>query len=218
MSDMKHNLLFLCAAALVLAACTKDEPTDGTRLPEGQYPLEIARITLSVEGGEAQTRVSENAYGTGSVFDAYDQFSVQIEGDTQTAIYTMQADGSVNAENLLFWSDRNDHTVTAWYPATNDPIDLRDQDTNGLTYLLHGTGKGDYQAPVTLTFTHQLAKVRVTPSDAIGDNEVTSLQLYTYRTHERGLDRDEAMRIQRRDLLGSKRGARLPDNQAAGER
>ena len=127
------------------------------------------------------TRVSENAYGTGSVFDMNNQFSVQIEGDTQTAIYTVQSDGSVNAENLLFWSDRDDHTVNAWYPATDGTLDLRDQD-NGLAYLLHGTGTGDYQTPVELTFTHQLAKVRVTPSDAIGDDEVTSLQLFTYRT------------------------------------
>ena len=194
MSDMKHNLLFLCAAALGLAACTKDEPTDDTRLPYGEYPLQIAAVTLSVEGGEAQpwgapqTRVSENADGTGSVFDAYDQFSVQIEGDTQTAIYTVQSDGSVMAENLLFWSDRDDHTVNAWYPATDGTLDLRDQDTNGLAYLLHGTGTGDYLTPVTLTFTHSLAKVRVTPSDAIGDNEVTSLQLFTYRTctHNQG--------------------------------
>ena len=37
-----------------MAACTKDELADGDRLPEGQYPLEIARITLGVEGGEAQ--------------------------------------------------------------------------------------------------------------------------------------------------------------------
>ena len=182
-----HVILTAAALLLVTAACTKDEPTDGTRLPEGQYPLEIAAVTLSVEGGEAQpwgapqTRVSENAYGTGSVFDMNDQFSVQIEGDTQTAIYTVQSDGSVMAENLLFWSDRDDHTVNAWYPATDGTFDLRDQ-TNGLAYLLHGTGTGDYRAPVTLTFTHQLAKVRVTPSDAIGDNEVTSLRLYTYRT------------------------------------
>ena len=180
-------LLTAAALLLVTAACTKDEPTDDTRLPEGQYPLEIAAVTLSVEGGEAQpwgapqTRVSENAYGTGSVFDMNNQFSVQIEGDTQTAIYTVQSDGSVNAENLLFWSDRDDHTVNAWYPATDGTLDLRDQD-NGLAYLLHGTGTGDYQTPVELTFTHQLAKVRVTPSDAIGDDEVTSLQLFTYRT------------------------------------
>ena len=179
--------------AIGLTACTKDELADGDRLPEGQYPLEIADITLSVEGGEAQpwgapqTRVSENADGTGSVFDADDQFSVQIEGDTQTAIYTMQDDGSVKAENLLFWSDRNDHTVNAWYPATDGTLDLRDQDTNGLAYLLHGTGTGDYLTPVTLTFTHSLAKVRVTPTgDALG--EVQSLQLYTYTqcTYEKG--------------------------------
>ena len=150
-------LLTAAALLLVTAACTKDELTDDTRLPEGQYPLEIAAVTLSVEGGEAQTRVSENAYGTGSVFDAYDQFSVQIEGDTQTAIYTLLDDGSVNAETPLYWSDRDDHTVTAWYPATNDPLDLSDQDTDGLAYLLHGTGTGDYQTPVTLTFTHQHA-------------------------------------------------------------
>ena len=186
----RHSIQMLLTAAALLfvtAACTKDEPTDGTRLPEGQYPLEIAAVTLSVEGGEAQpwgapqTRVSENAYGTGSVFDMNDQFSVQIEGDTQTAIYTVQDDGSVKAETPLYWSDRNNHTVTAWYPATDGTLDLHDQ-TNRLAYLLHGTGTGDYRTPVALTFTHSLAKVRVTPSDAIGDNEVTSLKLYTYRT------------------------------------
>ena len=187
----RHSIQMLLTAAallLVTAACTKDEPTDGTRLPEGQYPLEIAAVTLSVEGGEAQpwgapqTRVSENADGTGSVFDMNDQFSVQIEGDTQTAIYTVQADGSFTAGTLLYWSDRNDHTVNAWYPATDGTLDIRDQDTDGLAYLLQGTGTGDYLTPVELTFTHSLAKVRVTPSDAIGDNEVTSLKLYTYRT------------------------------------
>ena len=79
--------------------------------------------------------------------------------------------------------DRDEaHTVTAWYPATGSILDLSDQQTNGLAYLLGGTGTGDYQTDVTLSFTHQLAKVRVTPSDAIGDNEVTSLRLYTYRT------------------------------------
>ena len=53
----RHSIhVILAAAALLLAtaACTKDELADGDRLPEGQYPLEIARITLGVEGGEAQ--------------------------------------------------------------------------------------------------------------------------------------------------------------------
>ena len=191
-----HVLLAAAALLLVMAACTKDELADGNRLPEGQYPLEIARITLGVEGGEAQpwgapqTRVSETEDGMGSVFDADDPFTVQIDGSTETATYTVQADGTVTSNAPLYWSDHNTHTVNAWYSITDGTLDLSDQEANGLAYLLHGTGTGDYQNPVTLTFTHSLAKVRVTPSDDIADGEVTSLQLYTYTqcTHNQGND------------------------------
>ena len=189
----RHSIhLLLAAAALLLAtaACTKDELADGDRLPEGQYPLEIARITLGVEGGEAQpwgapaTRVSENGDGTGSVFSAGDRFAVQI--NAEEGIYIVQDDGSIKAESPLYWSDSGEHTVTAWYPATGGTLDLSDQ-SQSLAYLLGGSGTGDYLTPVTLTFAHRLAKVRVTP---IGDalDEVTSLQLYTYTrcTYEKG--------------------------------
>ena len=192
----RHSIhLLLAAAALLLAtaACTKDELADGNRLPEGQYPLEIARITLSVEGGEAQpwgapaTRVSEDGDGKSSTFDADDKFAVQIDGEGEVGTYTVQDDGSAEAEIPLYWSDRDeDHTVTAWYPATGGTLDLSDQ-SQSLAYLLHGSGTGDYQTPVTLTFAHRLAKVRVTPTgDALG--EVQSLQLYTYTqcTYEKG--------------------------------
>ena len=141
MSDMKHNLLFLCVAALAVTACTKDELADGDRLPEGQYPLEIARITLGVEGGEAQpwgapqTRVGETGDGTGSVFSAGDRFAVQIDGKEEVGTYIVQDDGSAEAETPLYWSDRDEaHTVTAWYPATGSILDLSDQQTNGLAY------------------------------------------------------------------------------------
>ena len=190
---MKTRLFTLTALLLATAACTKDELADGDRLPEGQYPLEIARITLSVEGGEAQpwgapaTRVSENGDGTGSKFDAGDPFAVQIDGEGEVGTYTVQDDGSAEAEIPLYWSDRDeDHTVTAWYPATDGTLDLGDQ-SQSLAYLLGATGTGDYLTPGTLTFTHSLAKVRVTPSDdALG--KVQSLQLYTYTqcTYEKG--------------------------------
>ena len=180
------------ALLLLLAACTKDELADDARLPEGQYPLQIAAVTLSVEGGEAQpwgapqTRVSEIADGTGSVFDAGDRFAVQIDGKEEVGTYTVHDDHTVRAEKPLYWSDRNDHTVTAWYPATDGTIDLGNQ-SQSLAYLLSGTGTGKYPDPVTLNFTHALAKVRITPSDdALG--EVQSLQLYTYTqcTYEKG--------------------------------
>ena len=192
----RHSIRILLAAAALLlatAACTKDELADGDRLPEGQYPLEIAAVTLSVEGGEAQpwgapqTRVSENGDGTGSKFDAGDPFAVQIDGEGEVGTYTVQDDGSAEAEIPLYWSDRDeDHTVTAWYPATDGTLDLGDQ-SQSLAYLLGATGTGDYQTPVTLSFTHALAKVRVTPTDdALG--EVQSLQLYAYTqcTYEKG--------------------------------
>ena len=189
----RHSIhLLLAAAALLLAtaACTKDELADGDRLPEGQYPVEIARITLGVEGGEAQpwgapqTRVGEAGDGTGSVFSAGDRFAVQINGEE--GIYIVQDNNTVKAETPLYWSDTGEHTVTAWYPATGGTLDLSDQ-SQSLAYLLYGTGSGNYQTQVTLTFTHQLAKVRVTPSDdALG--KVQSLQLYTYTqcTYEKG--------------------------------
>lgn len=192
----RHSIhLLLAAAALLLAtaACTKDELADGDRLPEGQYPLEIARITLGVEGGEAQpwgapaTRVSENGDGTGSVFDTGDPFAVQIDDGTETATYTVQDDGTATSDAPLYWTNTTpNRTVSAWYPATDGTLDLGDQ-SQSLAYLLGGSGTGDYQTPVTLTFTHQLAKVRITPTDdALG--EVQSLQLYTYTqcTYEKG--------------------------------
>ena len=192
----RHSIhVILAAAALLLAtaACTKDELADGDRLPEGQYPLEIARITLGVEGGEAQpwgapaTRVSETVDGTGSVFDTGDPFAVQIDDGTETATYTVQDDGTATSDAPLYWTNTTpNRTVSAWYPATDGTLDLGDQ-SQSLAYLLGGSGTGDYQTPVTLTFAHQLAKVRVTPiGDALG--EVQSLQLYTYTqcTYEKG--------------------------------
>lgn len=187
-----HVLLAAAALLLAMAACTKDELADGDRLPEGQYPVEIARITLGVEGGEAQpwgtpqTRVSEIADGNSSKFDADDKFAVQIDGKDEVGTYAVQDNNTVKAETPLYWSDTGEHTVTAWYPATGGTLDLSDQ-SQSLAYLLYGTGSGNYQTQVTLNFTHALAKVRVTPTDdALG--EVQSLQLYTYTqcTYEKG--------------------------------
>lgn len=187
-----HVILAAAALLLAMAACTKDELADGNRLPEGQYPLEIARITLGVEGGEAQpwgtpqTRVSEIADGTGSEFSADDKFAVQIDGKEEVGTYAVQDNNTVKAEAPLYWSDTGKHTVTAWYPAKSGTLDLSDQ-SQSLAYLLYATGTGDYQTPVTLTFTHQLAKVRVTPTDDALD-QVQSLQLYAHTqcTYEKG--------------------------------
>ena len=187
MSNMKFTSLVLGAVLLTATACTKDELADGDRLPEGQYPLEIARITLGVEGGEAQPwGAPATRDGNSSKFDADDKFAVQIDDKEEVGTYAVQDNNTVKTETPLYWSDTGEHTVTAWYPATDGTLDLGNQ-SQSLAYLLSGTGTGKYPDPVTLTFTHQLAKVRVTPTgDALG--EVQSLQLYTYTqcTYEKG--------------------------------
>ena len=146
-----------------------------------------------MEGGEAQpwgapqTRVSETVDGTGSVFDAGDPFAVQIDDGTETATYTVQDDGTADLRRtpLLDEHDTQSHRQRLVPRHGRHPRPRRP--SQSLAYLLSGSGTGDYQTPVTLTFTHQLAKVRVTP---IGDalDEVTSLQLYTYTrcTYEKG--------------------------------
>ena len=119
-----RNYILITGIILVLlASCVRELPlevsSNGTPLPEGQYPLEIARITLGVEGGGAHpwgsssARITENMDDTGSVFDAGDKFAVQIYGEE--GIYIVQNDDSVKAETPLYWSDPDEHPVSAWY-------------------------------------------------------------------------------------------------------
>lgn len=186
---MKHILPFL-TVAMLLAACTQDELTDNTMLPEGMYPLEIASVTLSVEGGEAQpwgakapqTRVSENTGGTGSVFMPNDAITVSLGGET--AAYTY--DGNTWTSTApLYWQNTQQATVNAWYPA-NGTVNLANL-SSGLAYVLKGTGEGSYQTGVNLTFTHQLAKVRV-ELEGEKASDVTGVEIFSYTTctHNQG--------------------------------
>ena len=180
---MKHILPFL-TVAMLLAACTQDELTDNTMLPEGMYPLEIASVTLSVEGGEAQpwgakapqTRVSENTGGTGSVFMPNDAITVSLGGETATYTY----DGNAWTSTApLYWQNTETATVNAWYP-TAENVSLADQ-SEGLAYVLKGSGTGSYQSGVNLTFTHQLAKVRVV-LEGEKASDVQKVEIYSYTT------------------------------------
>lgn len=160
---MKRNRLFpaIClVAALLLSACSQDEPTENsTALPEGEYPLQIGSVTLTAEVSEQPwTRVSENQTdGMSSEFKAGDAIGVSLNGETATYTY----DGTAwTSEAPLYWKDKNYATVTAWYPV-DETIDFTQQD-EGLTYLLKADGvEAGYDTPANLTFTHQLAKVRV---------------------------------------------------------
>ena len=194
---MKKYRLFpaIClVAALLLSACSQDELTENTALPEGEYPLQIGSVTLTAEVSEQPwTRVSENqANGMSSVWKDRDKIGVRIGDNEETGIYVMNVDAEgrvvgVTPEKPVYWKDKQPATITAWYPVKEE-LDFTHQD-QGLTYLLQGTStsNADYNTSANLTFSHQLAKVRVKLEGTKAD-EVTAVTVRSYpkATHNQG--------------------------------
>lgn len=178
---MDNKILNKCifgAMLLSLAACTQDELADGgNTLPEGKYPLEIASVTMDVTHSQQpwsadapQTRVSENPDGNSSAWEwnGTERIGVQIYADDDVATYTLNTDKRLTADKTLYWKDKETTTVTAWYPAyegESGTVPL-DNQSDGLAYVLKGSGTGNYNTPVVLAFAHALAKVQVVFSEA----------------------------------------------------
>lgn len=159
------------AALLSLAACSQDEITDDNALPDGKYPLEIASVSLTADVDEqpwgtkaAQTRVTENTDGTGSVWQEGDKIKVQI-GNGTPGTYTYQSNGTLtvaDGDRPAYWTSKESgQTIKAWYTSSGgETVDLSDQ-TNGLAYIVTAQTTANFNTAVSLSFSHQLAKVRV---------------------------------------------------------
>lgn len=188
--DMKNNRLFttICLmAAALFTACTQDELAEqGNTLPDGEYPLQIGRVSITAEASEEPwTRVAENETdGMGSHWTGGERIGVRIAGSEETGIYiiNVDADGNVTSitpETPVYWKNTQPAEVTAWYPAEASGVNLGSQHMDGLAYVLRGTGTGSYQSPVTLKFTHQLAKVRVKLKGERA-SQVTNVEVYGF--------------------------------------
>ena len=154
-------------AAILFTACSQDELAEqGNTLPDGEYPLQIGSVSITAEASEEPwTRVSEKPDGSGSVFQGGERIGVRIGDNEETGVYIIKVDdaGNVTVEpdKPVYWKNTQPAEVTAWYPATDGALFLRDQD-NGLVYVLRATAdNANHNTPVNLQFKHQLAKVRV---------------------------------------------------------
>lgn len=156
-------------AAILLAACSQDELAEqGTALPDGEYPLQIGSVSIIAEASEEPwTRVGESTDGQSSVWKGDEEFYVKFEGSDEVGIYkiTDAATGAVEPVKSIYWKSTQPANIIAWYAKpqlnANNWLFLRDQD-NGLAYVLRATAdNASYDTPVSLQFTHQLAKVRV---------------------------------------------------------
>lgn len=169
--------LIIAASAIMMCACTNDEAADNNMLPECKYPLEIGSV--SIAGAEdSQTRLKESSDGMSSSFASGDQISVKI-GEGTAGVYKYNG-SSFDAVTPAYWQSKNNATVTAWYP-TDKTIDISDQ-TMDLKYLLSATTSNvTYGSSASLSFSHKLAKLRVTVKDGTSSTKVTKVEVYNYQ-------------------------------------
>lgn len=197
---MNKNILsemIFGAALLLLAACSQDELTDNhDALPSGKYPLEIGSVTISAEvdsqpwGAQSpQTRVTESNDRNSSTWqwNGTELIGVQLYPDDDgTSTYTLTSDKTLTTDKTLYWRNKSTRELDAWYPVA-ETVSLANQSA-GLAYVLKGTGAGNYQSSsVELSFTHQLAKIRVKlTGEKAGNVNDVKIESYTSCTNTNG--------------------------------
>lgn len=181
-------------AAILLAACSQDELAEqGNTLPDGEYPLQIGCVSLTAEVSEEPwTRVGESTDGQSSVWTGDEEFYVKFEGSDEVGIYkiTDAATGAVEPVKSIYWKGTQPANIIAWYAKpqlnANNWMSLFNQD-DGLAYVLRATAdNASYDTPVSLQFTHQLAKVRVVTKGTAQVRNISIRNVPTFYTIEEG--------------------------------
>lgn len=179
------------AAVLLLAAtaCTQDELADGTRLPEGEYPLIINATGLSVEATPASTRATVDGDWDGvasvalSVGGTVKEYDVTASDADSYKTATLSSD-----TDPFWWTSRNDITVSAWCPY--DPTNISqmpavvvkaDQSTAkdfaASDYISAENQTVHFDNPI-LEFSHRTARITVNLREGAGINDLTGVKVY----------------------------------------
>lgn len=183
------------ASLLMLAACTPDEVTDDTRLPEGKYPF---TLTAEMNGLAATTRATADGSWEGN-----EKVAVQETTGNGAVVkeYTVtQSTGALTSTNPFYWQKTTEEKqVSAWYVGTGEykntqPTAWSVKPDQSQTET--GKSSSNYQcsdflyAPQTgisygssekkLTFYHQTAKVVINIRNAAPltqTNQITSISI-----------------------------------------
>ncbi|MDE6716481.1 MAG: fimbrillin family protein, partial [Muribaculaceae bacterium] len=164
--------ILLCFAALIgcsmAVSCSQDELgiDTGTPLPAGKYPLEF---TASVDGMTTRATSGKDAWTIN------DEIGVRIgNGETGRYKITKTNGTSLEAVEPVYWLSDARATVTGWYPYEEQTnVSITDQsglsDFKSIDFL---TASDDYKFDdkVSLTFKHQMAKVRCVLKSADTDD------------------------------------------------
>lgn len=171
----------LSAAVLALAACTQNDWTDSSGLPEGKYPLVIEAGGL--ESVASRATVDGNWEGV---------TDVALQVGAEVKIYTVSATGA-NKENAMlssaapfYWASRADITVTAWWPYNAADLSMPEvkvkadqsslENFKSSDYIYAHSDAVEFEHP-TLEFTHHTARLTVTLTPGDGINRVEEATL-----------------------------------------
>ena len=145
MSDMRQTLLLCVAAAMGLAACTKEE-TEGGRLPEGEYPLVINATGLQAEVNTAAARATVDG---------------NWDGVTSVALQV----GDEVREYSVATTDAEKKTATLVVKADQSTWNGEDFEASNYIAAIDQTVKFDNP---TLEFTHRTARVTINLQEGVG--------------------------------------------------
>lgn len=176
-----RHIFMLSAAVLALAACTQNDWTDSSGLPEGKYPLVIEAGGL--ESVASRATVDGNWEGVTDV-------ALQVGAEVKT--YTVSASGA-NKENAMlssaapfYWRSRADITVTAWWPYNAADLSMPEvkvkadqsslENFKSSDYIYAHSDAVEFEHP-TLEFTHRTARLTVTLTPGDGINRVEEATL-----------------------------------------
>ena len=171
----------LSAAVLALAACTQNDWTDSSGLPEGKYSLVIEAGGL--ESVASRATVDGNWEGVTDV-------ALQVGAEVKT--YTVSASGA-NKENAMlsstapfYWTSRDNITVTAWWPYNAADLSMPEvkvkadqsslENFKSSDYIYAHSDAVEFEHP-TLEFTHRTARLTVTLTPGDGINRVEEATL-----------------------------------------
>lgn len=185
----RTHIRTICAvvASFMLAACTNEE-TDGrhTHMDEDIQPMVFMAVWQQPASTGGGTRVADcnNGSDIGCKWNDGDKIRVRVKPvPGASEVYTtctLTANGDVASyAPLTYWQRRGRYTIRAWYsnigdcPTTDTAVSIGDQ-SGGLAHVLKTTDIDHVyydkkSSNVVLTFSQQLAKVRVRLVDKNGN-------------------------------------------------
>lgn len=171
----------LSAAVLALAACTQNDWTDSSGLPEGKYPLVIEAGGL--ESVASRATVDGNWEG---VTDVALQVGAEVKAYTVSATGANKENAMLSSTAPFYWTSRADITVTAWWPYNAADLSMPEvkvkadqsslENFKSSDYIYAHSDAVEFEHP-TLEFTHRTARLTVTLTPGDGINRVEEATL-----------------------------------------